>query len=120
MLQPQEVEVWYVLPAIRRDLSEELYRRGLKKKEIASLLGLTKSAVSQYLSKKRAGFKLYGMKSEIKKAAQQIIKGSCSTFEIQKLLLYARRKGLLCRIHKKVDKVNESCNKCSKLFKWKQ
>ena len=116
MLQPQEVEVWYVLPALRKELTEELYEKGLKKGEIASLLGLTRSAVSQYLSNKRAGFKLYGIKSQVKKAAKNIIKGKCSTFEIQKLLLYARKRGITCRIHKKVDTVNENCKLRFKLF----
>ncbi len=116
MLQPQEIEVWYILPALRRGLSEELYKRGIKKQKIASLLGLTKSAVSQYLSGKRAVFELYGIKSQIKKAADNIIKGKCPTYELQKLILYARRKGLLCRIHKKVDKVGKNCKICFELF----
>ena len=43
----------YLLPIIKRALVEELYKRGLKVKEIAELLGMTPAAVSQYLHGKR-------------------------------------------------------------------
>jgi predicted transcriptional regulator len=52
---PQEIEVWYVIPAIRRELSKILFDKyKLKQKEISKILGTTEAAVSQYLSKKRA------------------------------------------------------------------
>ena len=42
-----------VLPAIKRAMVKELHRRGYRVKEIASLLGITTAAVSQYLHDKR-------------------------------------------------------------------
>ncbi len=66
-MMPQEVEVWYVLPAIRRELAKamkekEVPRKGedgkvkqhrITQKEIAKMLGVTEPAITQYLLKKR-------------------------------------------------------------------
>lgn len=53
-LQPQEIEVFYILPALRRELTIAMKELGFSQKKIAKLLGVTEPAVSQYLSKKRA------------------------------------------------------------------
>ena len=66
-MMPQEVEVWYVLPAIRRELARIMKTKtvqrvgadGKKKehritqKEIAQMLGVTEPAITQYLLKDR-------------------------------------------------------------------
>ena len=54
VLQPQEIEVFYVLPAIRRELAYCLKAQGKSQKDIAVILGVTGAAVSQYMSSKRA------------------------------------------------------------------
>ena len=64
---PQEVEVWYVLPAIRRELAKvmktktvtrtnedgEKVEHKITQKEIARMLGVTEPAITQYLLKKK-------------------------------------------------------------------
>jgi predicted transcriptional regulator len=66
-MMPQEVEVWYVLPAIRREIAKamktkEVARVGddgkvrqhrITQKEIAKMLGVTEPAITQYLLKKK-------------------------------------------------------------------
>jgi len=66
-MMPQEVEVWYVLPALRRELAKMMKTKtvprvgedGEKKehkitqKEIAMMLGVTEPAITQYLLKKK-------------------------------------------------------------------
>jgi predicted transcriptional regulator len=66
-MMPQEVEVWYVLPAIRREFAKvmktkEVPRVGedgkvrqhrITQKEIAKMLGVTEPAITQYLLKKK-------------------------------------------------------------------
>ena len=66
-MMPQEVEVWYVLPALRRELAKVMKTKtvprfgedGKKKehkitqKEIAKMLGVTEPAITQYLLKKK-------------------------------------------------------------------
>jgi len=55
MKLPCEDAIWYVLPQIRADLAKELVKKGVAQKDIADLLDITPSAVSQYINKKRAG-----------------------------------------------------------------
>lgn len=66
-MMPQEVEVWYVLPAIRRELAKVMKTKVVERadengkmqdhkitqKEIARMLGVTEPAITQYLLKKR-------------------------------------------------------------------
>ena len=52
---PQEIEVWYILPAIRRELVVVLKEKGISQKKIAEMVGIVQSAVSQYLAGKRGG-----------------------------------------------------------------
>jgi len=66
-MMPQEVEVWYVLPAIRRELAKvmktkvvqrvdevgEMNDHKITQKEIARMLGVTEPAITQYLLKKK-------------------------------------------------------------------
>ncbi len=44
----------YKVPAIKAKLARELKEKGLRQKDIATLLDVTEAAVSQYLSGKRA------------------------------------------------------------------
>lgn len=78
MKLPCEEAIWYVLPQIRADLAKELVKRGVSQKDVAEKLGVTPSAVSQYMHKKRAGkitrSKDYDMM--VINAAEEIIKDS--------------------------------------------
>ncbi|MFH0863071.1 MAG: helix-turn-helix domain-containing protein [Candidatus Altiarchaeota archaeon] len=76
MKLPCEQALWYVLPQIRADIARELIERGMNQKQAAKKLGVTPSAVSQYLNKKRAGkLKLPAdYSSLIKDAVEDIIK----------------------------------------------
>src|SRR3989338_2191437 len=52
---PQEIEVRYILPAIRRELARIFIQdHKLSQKEAANVLGLTEAAISQYRHSKRA------------------------------------------------------------------
>jgi uncharacterized protein len=87
MKLPCEEALWYILPQIRADLARELTKNGSSQKEVARLLGLTPSAVSQYIHKKRGGkFKTAtGYKGYIKKVAKEIT-DTKSEDEISKLI----------------------------------
>jgi predicted transcriptional regulator len=66
-MMPQEVEVWYVLPALRRELAKLMKTKTVPRvgedgktkehkitqKEIARMLGVTEPAITQYLLKKK-------------------------------------------------------------------
>ena len=49
----QEIEVWYILPTVRREIVKGLLNKGLSQNEIAKKLGLRKSTISQYVNNKR-------------------------------------------------------------------
>ena len=51
-LMPQEIEVRYILPALRKELAIEL-SKDMKQKEVANILNITQSALSQYHKEKR-------------------------------------------------------------------
>lgn len=104
---PQEIEVWYIIPAIRRELAKILKKKGLKQKETAKILGTTEAAVSQYLHKKRAcGIKFPDkMKKEIEKSADKIIKDNkIIVREIMALINKIKKQGIACQACKKYNK----------------
>ena len=109
---PQEIEVWYVLPAIRAEMARELAGKGIKQAKIAEILGLTRAAICQYLKQKRANEIVFDgkIKKEIKKSCSKIIDDkSCAIREIQNICSFIKNSGFLCSIHKKY---NEVCAKC--------
>jgi predicted transcriptional regulator len=99
---PQEVEVWYILPALRRDLSKELIRtHNVTYEKTGNLLGITKAAVSQYLSNKRAAkIKLHPKaETRVKKSADKIVRGKTDAVrELHEILKLIRKKGYHCEI----------------------
>jgi predicted transcriptional regulator len=52
MKPPCELIVWYVIPTIRAELAKEMIKLGLSQKEVSERLGITQSAVSQYVKDK--------------------------------------------------------------------
>ncbi|MFH1722811.1 MAG: helix-turn-helix domain-containing protein [Candidatus Altiarchaeota archaeon] len=73
MKLPCESAVWYTLPKIRAEITQELVKRGMKQKEVADVLGVTPAAVSQYLHKKRGGIK--SQKLTDKKDIDEVVNG---------------------------------------------
>ena len=111
MQQPQEIEVKYILPAIRRELALSMLNLGLNQNEISKRLGITKAAISQYLSKKRAKEVEFNklMKNKIKIAANNIIKNGLTIREINNLIFLFRKNKITCKIHRRYDK-NLKCS----------
>lgn len=112
---PQEIEVWYVVPALRRELAKAMLAKGMKQKDIAEHLGITKSAVNQYLKQKRAKEVEFSKETleEIKKSAEIIIKNpALALAELQRLCLIVKKKMKLCEIHRKLENVPEECRIC--------
>lgn len=114
---PQELEIWYLIPAIRKSLAKDLIKEGLSQREAAKKLGVTEAAISQYLKGKRAENIRFGEKIEleIKNSAEKILKGGSSVREIQLICRECRKSMVLCRIHKKHGHVSAECNVCLRL-----
>ncbi len=113
---PQEIEVWYILPVIRKELVIALKEKGISQKEIALLLNITEPAVSQYAKEKRAQRIVFNkeVKLFIKKAAEKIIDGKTAYQQIQKISDYIRRTKARCEIHMQLDKSLCKCDICYK------
>ena len=115
LLHPQELEVFYFIPAIRKELSIQMKKKGKGQREIANLLGVTEAAVSQYISAKRAtGIKLEKeVKEEISKSIDKIKTPLDSVRETQQILAFLRRTRLICKYHHKFLKfIPKNCNIC--------
>ncbi len=104
---PQEIEVWYLIPAIRRELARLLTRKhGLSYEKAGEILGVSKAAVSQYLSRKRArGIKFPDkIKQEIEKSAIRIARNEkLAVKEMLRLLGLMKKSGFSCEICKKYN-----------------
>ena len=113
---PQEIEVWYIIPAIRRDMSKIMHKKGIRQTEIAVILGVTKSAVSQYISSKRASDIKFNdeIMIEINKSVELMIDKKSSAFrEIQNICKIITDTSFICKIRKELD--NEplpDCDNC--------
>ncbi len=114
LLEPQEIEVFYILPAIRRELTINLKNLGLKQKEIAKLLYVTSAAVSQYLNSKRASQVKFTdeIKQEVKNSALKIKQGGFLLEETQYLLNKVRFARITCQIHEKLSNIPKNCEVC--------
>ncbi|MFH1770421.1 MAG: hypothetical protein ABH828_02585 [archaeon] len=114
LIQPQEIEVLYLLPAIRRQLSMDMKKAGKGQKEIAMLLCVTESAVSQYLKSKRASKVVFHQEqlTAISNAAKKIKNTKSMLFETQKLLKDMKKSGFLCEVHKKLTNLPSGCSEC--------
>ncbi len=115
---PQEIEVWYVIPAVRRELAKILIKDfKIMQKETANLLGVTEAAVSQYLSSKRAQEIKFTQKEleHIKKTASEIIKDKKNVIKhMCRLISIIRGSPAICKVHRRVDKkVPRECSICS-------
>ncbi|MFH1916193.1 MAG: helix-turn-helix domain-containing protein [Nanoarchaeota archaeon] len=98
----QELEVWYILPAIRKELAIAIKKKGLTQAKVAVLLGVTEAAVSQYIKSKRANqIKLSKQfKVEVERAAEVIIKKKSQKAEIQRLIKLAEKEFVVCTMCK--------------------
>ncbi len=104
---PQEVEVWYLLPSLRKELARIFTEKHkLNQKETAKILGITESAVSQYLKDKRArslNFSKVEVK-EIESCADAILKDRENAKKhFYKLSVKLRGSKSMCDLHRKHD-----------------
>jgi hypothetical protein len=107
-LLPQEIEVWYIIPAVRKELAKLLTKNHeLSYEKAGAILGVSKAAVSQYLSNKRANkVKLTSeVKKEVAKSAKIIaINPNMALGEMQRILKYMKDEKCSCEVCKKFNK----------------
>lgn len=116
-VMPQEIEVWYLIPALRREIASVLIKdHNLKQKEVAAILGITESAVSQYIKSKRAHELKFTAEeiAQIKKVAEEVIKDKSNVMKYMYDLCTAfRGSHSVCELHRKYDKkIGKECKVC--------
>ncbi len=111
LLQPQEIEVFYILPTLRREIAVAMKKNGLKQTKIAELLHIETATVSQYINKKRGNKIILDplIKAEIKKSIPKITDKVSFIQETQRLLRLARQSGALCQIHRQLEDLPDHC-----------
>ena len=115
---PQEIEVRYILPAIRRELAKTLIKdHKLSQKEAANILGLTEAAVSQYLHSKRAKEVVFSNEvvNEIRVSADRILADNSKQrliAEMYRISNLTKVRHILCDLHRSQSKDLASCNVC--------
>lgn len=100
LIQPQELEAAYVLPALRRELARALRAHGVGQKDIAKRLGVTEAAVSQYAHNKRGTDIAFDRETQehIKEVALRITNAQSLLAETQGLLARIWQKRKICVI----------------------
>ncbi len=102
---PQEVEVWYIIPKLRRELAKLFVEEyNLNYEKTGEILGVSKSAISQYFSKKRGNKSIEIseiVKKEIENSAKLIVeKKSNGVLEVQRLLNVMKKSRNSCEVCK--------------------
>lgn len=114
---PQEIETWYTLPAVRRELARLLVEAGFTQRLVAKKLNVTEAAVSQYLSNKRGITITYpaDITAALKTATAKIQKTDDIAVvrkEILKLSKLMKDNKVICELHKKHGGVKDNCSMC--------
>ena len=127
LVQPQEVIVWYILPAIRRVLTNTLINDyQMPQTKIAKRFGLTEPAISQYKDKEgkkntRGKQVEFGEEIivEISKSARRIAEDVevYAPKEVQRILKFIENGGYLCKFHKQFGIVHADCKVCKDIKK---
>lgn len=101
---PQEIEVWDLLPAIRKALAQFLVHDfKLSQKKTAEALHITEPAVSQYLQEKRGKTVVFSdaILQEIKASARAIKEKTSLVYkELQRICDLNEVKKIICTLHK--------------------
>ncbi|MBI5392597.1 hypothetical protein HZA96_01890 [Candidatus Woesearchaeota archaeon] len=109
---PQEIEVMYIIPTVRRYFAVYMKEQGKSQKEIAVLLCIRESTVSQYIAKKRGVLAKFDddIQDEIKKSVSYIKTTEDVIKEMQRILKKIRTSKAICEIHKQFSHVPIKCD----------
>ena len=112
LLQPQEIEVYYIIPTIRKYLAYALKKKGMAQRDIAKLFMIRESTVSQYFNSKRASLVSFNpmIVKELERSAENIKNNFDVIRETQKLLKVVRETRTLCDAHRKFSDVRLTCD----------
>jgi hypothetical protein len=116
MRPPCEIVVQKVLPAIRSELARIMIEEGLPQQQVANRLGLSKAAISQYVSSKRGKEVSFpsDIEGNINELALNLIGNLTPNDAVSNLCAVCKgiqMSGWLCKEH---QQKNNSCTYCLK------
>ncbi|OLS21615.1 MAG: hypothetical protein HeimC3_34630 [Candidatus Heimdallarchaeota archaeon LC_3] len=126
---PLEIEFWFILPAIRRELALRLYKNKLKQRNIAKIVGMTEAAVSQYIKGNRGRLTIKDngnehdieipewLCKEIDESSKIIMEDRSEPIfmkETHRLMqiIRSKPKEFLCHVHEWVGEKVDDCEVC--------
>lgn len=122
-----ELAYRYVVPAFRGSLAKRLVEKGVSESKVATMLGLSRSAISRYVKAERGWIvklaNLEDAKRLIENLADEIVEENMDPTNVQERIIeataYLMSRKLFCVFHKKIDpgiKVAE-CKICLTIFR---
>ena len=121
-----ELAYRYVVPSIRNTLVRELVKKGIPRNSVASLLNLSRSAVSRYMSDERGMFiqmaRFKDVHNMIEKLADEIIQRRNDEYMVQErismIAAYFLSRKYFCVEHKKINPKLDAvkCKVCKNVF----
>lgn len=110
---PQEIEINYMIPSLRRELAAAMKELGLTQREIAKKLKITEQAVSQYFSSKRAIHVTFNdkIKAKVKELAPTITEDNFQK-EMQNLLKLSMEELVTCKVCHDITSADHGCKVC--------
>jgi predicted transcriptional regulator len=116
MVAPAEIVYWEILPAIRKAIVGVLKEKNVKQSDIAKVLDITPSAVSQYLKNKRGDFDFdAAFQKEIVIMSELLLAKKISAFDAFNTLIrkFTESKQLCTLCHSK-NNTSKTCSVCLK------
>jgi predicted transcriptional regulator len=126
---PLEIEYWFILPAIRRELAIRLLEKNLKQRDIAEIVGMTEAAVSQYIKGNRGRLTIKDngnehdielpqwLKDEIGDSAGIIFDDQSESIFIKETnrimqIIRSKPREFLCGVHESLGEKVDDCEVC--------
>jgi|SRR3989338_899905 len=113
---PQEIEVWYVLPALRREYAKVfISEHHLSQRQVAARLKVTEAAISQYINGKRGDVVHFSEKVlvEVRKSAAAIVGGKAELFrELERVSRTISVKRIVCEMCRSSNQGLDDCEIC--------
>ena len=126
---PLEIEFWFILPAVRRELALRLYRNKLKQRQIAKIVGMTEAAVSQYIKGNRGRLSIKDndiehdieipnwLCEEIDESSKIIMNDKSESIFIRETnrimqIIRSKPKEFLCNVHESLGEKIDDCEVC--------
>lgn len=121
-----ELAYRYVVPSVRNALVRELVKRGASRNSVASLLNMSRSAVSRYMNDERGVFievaRFKDVLNMVEKLADEIIREQSDEYIVQEkvsmIAAYFLSRKYFCMSHRRINpRINiVKCKVCKNVF----